>query len=228
MSPNPVAIDANVTLTGTNLDLVSSVTYNDTAVGKTRVVTSFVSQSATQLVLKVPGGASSGKLTFGVKNSTLTVKSSGLLGIIGFPPPPIVLYNDALTSAWNGWSGGWGGTKDFASTEQVKSGTKSIKIDYVSGAYGSPVQLGGGNLPLDGYTVLKVSIYGGAGSNGKNINIAFNGQGGKTVTLVEGQWNDFTIPLSQISSATTLTELWIQNANATGAFTIYVDDLGIY
>jgi hypothetical protein len=180
-------------------------------------------------VVKVPGGASSGRLTLGVKNSTLTVRPTNLVGIIGFPPPPIVIYNDAVTSSWNGWVGnGWGGTKDVGSTEQAKSGTKSVKIDYVSGAYGVPFQLGGATIALDGYSTLRVSIYGGAGSNGKTVNIGINEQDGRNVTLVEGQWNDFAIPLSQISSATTLTHLYIKNVSASGAFTIYVDDLGVY
>lgn len=229
MTPNPVAIDANVTITGTNMDLISSVIFPDTTVGKTRTVTTFVSQSATQLVVKVPGGASSGKLGFGIKNSSLTVKSAGLLGIVGYPPPAIIIYTDALSSTWNGWiGGGWGGTKDLANSEQVKSGTKSIKIAYDDSGYGVPLQLGGANIPLDGYSTLKVSIYGGAGSGGKNVNIGFNEQDGKTVALVEGQWNDFVIPLNQISSATTLTHLYIKKYSSGGAFTIYVDDLGIF
>lgn len=229
LSPNPIDINANVTITGTNLDLVASVSFSDTVAGKTRTVTTFESQSPTQIVVKVPTGSSSGKLTFGIKNSTLTVKSSALLGVNGFPPPPIILYNDALTSTWNGWiGGGWGGTKDLASTEQAKSGTKSAKIAYDASGYGVPLQLGGANIALDGYTTLKLSIYGGAGSDGKSVNIGFNEQDGKTVTLVEGQWNDFAIPLSQISTATTLTHLYIKKYSSGGAYTIYVDDLGIY
>jgi hypothetical protein len=75
---------------------------------------------------------------------------------------------------------------------------------------------------------LKVSIYGGTGSNGKSVNIGFNEVDGKTVTIVEGQWTDFTIPLSQISAISTLTHLYMKKYSATGAFTIYVDNLGIY
>jgi hypothetical protein len=215
---------ANLTITGTNLDLVSSVSF----VGVTNAVTTFVSQSPTQLVVKVPGGAITGKITLGVKNSTLSVKSGNDLSIIGSSVPPIILYDDALTSAWNGWiGGGWGGTKDLANTSPVESGSKSIRISYV-GDWGVPLQLGGANIPLGGYTSLKLSIYGGTGSNGQHVNIGFNEVDGKTVTIVEGQWTSFTIPLSQISSASTLSFLYLKKYSTNGDFTIYVDNLGIY
>ena len=103
-----------------------------------------------------------------------------------------------------------------------------MKIDYTSGAYGVPWQLGGANIGLGGYTSLKVSIYGGTGSNGKSVNVGFNEADGKTITIVEGAWTDFVIPLSQISPASTLTHLYFKNYSASGAFTIYIDDLGIY
>jgi hypothetical protein len=225
MNPNPVAPDANLTITGTNLDVVKSISFT----GVNNAVSSFVSQSATQLVVKVPAGAVSGKLTLFMINTGQSVKSANDLSIIGSSVPPIILYDEALSSAWNGWTGnGWGGTKDVASSEQARSGTKSVKISYTSGGYGVPWQLGGANINLGGYTSLKLSLYGGAGSNGKSVNIGFNEQDGKTVQLVEGQWTDFDIPLSQISAAGTLTHLYIKNFSASGDFTIYVDNIGIY
>jgi hypothetical protein len=73
-----------------------------------------------------------------------------------------------------------------------------------------------------------MSVYGGAGSNNKSVNVGFNEVDGRTITIVEGQWTDFTIPLSHISNAGTLTHLYLKNYSATGDFTIYVDNLGIY
>ncbi|MGE5522038.1 MAG: IPT/TIG domain-containing protein [Candidatus Dadabacteria bacterium] len=223
MTPNPIDTSANLTITGTNLDLVSSVGF----VGASSAVTTFVSQSATQLVVKVPGPTVTGKVTLNVKNSTLSVKSSNDLAIKGSSVPPIILYDDVLS--WNGWvGGGWGGTKDLNNTSPVKSGSKSISISYTDGGWGVPLQLGGGNYPLGGYTSLKLSIYGGAGSSGKSVNIGFNEKDGKTVTIVEGQWTDFNIPLNQISPDGTLNFLYLKNYSSSGAFTIYVDNIGIY
>lgn len=35
------------------------------------------------------------------------------------------------------------------------------------GGYGSPLQLGGANVSLTGYTTFEISIYGGLGPTGK-------------------------------------------------------------
>ncbi len=224
MTPNPVDTLADLTITGTDLDLVSSVAF----VGVPNAVTSFVSQSAAQLVVNVPGGSVTGKLTLNVKNSTLSVKSINDLAIIGSSVPPIIIYDDALTSAWNGWvGGGWGGTQDLNNTSPVQSGSKSIRISYI-GDWGVPLQLGGANISLAGYTSLKLAIYGDTGSDGQNVNIGFNETDGKTITIVEGQWTDFTIPLSEISSASTLSFLYLKKYSTNGDFTIYVDNVGIY
>lgn len=224
MSPNPVAPDANVTITGTNLDLVSSVNFT----GIPDAVTSFVSQSATQLVVKVPAASITGKLTLNVKNSTLSVKSSTDLSIIGSSVPPIIIYDDAVTAAWNGWvGGGWGGNKDYNNTSPVRSGSKSIKIDYVGG-WGAPLQLGAASINLGGYTSLKLSIYGAPGSGGKKVNVGLNNADGYTITVVEGVWTDYTIPLSSTAATTTLTDLIVKEFNGTGGFTIYVDNIGLY
>jgi primosomal replication protein N len=225
MTPAVVAVGSNLTITGTNLDVVKSVSIT----GVINPVSTFVSQSATQLVLAIPTGSLTGRIILNILNSGLTVRSAVDVSIAGSSVTPIIIYDDAITSAWNGWiGGGWGGTKDLNNTSPVRSGSKSIRIDYTSGGYGVPLQLGGANISLAGYTSLKVSIYGGTGSSGKSVNVGFNEVDGKTITIVEGQWTDFTIPLSQISSASTLSFLYFKNYSASGDFTIYVDNLGIY
>ena len=225
ISPNPIDPGTNLTITGTNLDLVTSVTFQNAA-----AVTTFISQTANQLVVKAPTGITRGKVTLGVLNSTLTVQSTDILEVVGAVPPPTIalpFYTDAVTSNWNGWiGGGWGGTSDRNNTSPVREGTKSVAINYVGG-WGSPLQLGGASVNLAPYTTFKISIYGGVGTNGKRINIGINGGDSYTITLVEGRWTDYAIPISSLTSATTLNEIWIKEYNGTGGFTIYVDALGL-
>ncbi|HET7898136.1 MAG TPA: IPT/TIG domain-containing protein, partial [Flavisolibacter sp.] len=57
-SPNPVKHASNVTITGTNLDLTKKVYIS----GVSAAITTFVSQSATQLVVTIPGTATKGKV----------------------------------------------------------------------------------------------------------------------------------------------------------------------
>ena len=229
ISPNPVAPGSNVTLTGTDLDLVTSITFENAP-----AVTEFVSQSATKIVVKAPMGITRGQLTFGVLNSTVTVKSADVLEVEGDLPPPTIaywIYNDAVTSNWSnngGWvGGGWGGTVDYNNSSPVREGFKSIKVDYVGG-YGSPLQLGGANISTVGYTTLKLSVFGAPGSEGKKVTVGLNGTNGKfTFNAIEGKWTDYAIPLTTLMDGTTLKEIWVQEFGGSGGFTIYVDAIGL-
>ncbi|RYY25828.1 MAG: hypothetical protein EOO04_11345 [Chitinophagaceae bacterium] len=228
MSPNPIDPGANLSITGTNLDLVSSVTFANAP-----AVSSFVSKSATSLVVKLPTGVARGKITLSVLNSSVKVLSDAVLEITGSAPPPAIsfpIYNDAVTSNWNGWiGGGWGGTSDRANITPVREGEKSIKIAY-DGGYGSPLQLGGASIDVKNYTVFKLSVFGAPGSEGKKINIGINGADSPyTITVVEGKWTDYEIPLSTLglSAIKPLTEIWVKESSGTGGFTVFVDAMGL-
>lgn len=226
MAPNPVEPGTNLTISGTNLNLVTGIRFENV----TSPVTNFVSQSASQIVVKIPTGIANGLVTLTVLNSSLTVQSADLLKIAGSAPPPTIafhLYNDAVVN-WNGWIGdGWGGTKDYANTTPVRVGTKSIKVVYNAGSWGSPIQLGAGTIPLTPYTMFKISVYPTAATAGMTLNVQFNGSGGYSLKLDKaGEWKDYAIPLSSITSQTTLTQLIIQDAQGVGG-TIYVDEIGL-
>lgn len=229
MDPNPVDPESDLTLTGANLNLVSSILFQNADAVKT-----FVSQSATKIVVKVPKGVTEGRITLSVLNSTLTVQSPDVLKINGAVPPPVIalpFYLDAVTSNWTntgGWTGGgWGGTANYSNTNPVREGDNSVRIDY-EGGYGSPLQLGGATIPLASYTTFKISIYGAPGSGSKTVSIALNGANNKfNATIVEGKWTDYSIPLSTLTGDDVLKEIWVQEFSGTGGFTIYVDDIGV-
>ncbi len=225
LTPNPISPGEDLTVTGTNLDLVTGISF----VGASGVVTTFISKLPTQIVVKVPAGTISGKLTFAVLNSTVTSQSAQELTStvvvegLNFP-----IYEDGMNPNWNGWvGGGWGGTKDVDNTFPVKRGSKSVKVNYV-GNWGVPFQLGGASISLTGYSKLKVSIYGGTGSSGRKVNIGINENDGMTVTVVEGKWTDFTVKISDLGNPAKLTAIYIKEySNSPGDYTIYLDDIGL-
>ena len=225
MTPNPVDPAANLTITGTNLDLVTSVTFQNAP-----AVTTFVSKTATQIVVKVPMGVTRGKITLGVLNSSLTVQSNEVLEITGAAPPPTIalpIYNDAVTSNWNGWVGnGWGGNKDYNNTAPVREGTKSVKIEY-TGGYGSPLQLGGGNLSTTGYTTFKISLYGGPGTTGKKVALGINGSDAQIINLVEGKWTDYEFQISSLTTTGKITEILVKEYTGNAGYTVYADAIGL-
>jgi len=229
MSPNPVAIGDNLTITGTNLDAVSSIAFT----GVTTAVTTFVSQSATQLVVKVPVGSLKGKMTFNVKNSTLTAQSAADLQIVGSTVAPIIVYDNSLSANWDKW-GGWGTTtQELDNTEHPQSGTTAIKVTY-SDAYGAlqfhPKATFA--FPPAGYTKLKISVYGGAGTTAtsklaiymKDATDPTDAQK-KAITIVPGAYTTFEINLSDFSNnPAKVNEFVIQNYGTANA-TFYIDDI---
>ncbi|MGY8916234.1 MAG: hypothetical protein ACKVJF_14275, partial [Flavobacteriales bacterium] len=76
-------------------------------------------------------------------------------------------------------------------------------------------------------SAVKVSIYGGEGINDVKIVLNGNDGVGKVITIEEGVWNDFTIPLSELGSPAVLTEFWVQEFSGTVPAVVYIDDLGL-
>src|SRR5690606_12067762 len=76
MDPTSIKHTENVTITGTDLDLVTSVIF-----AGDKTVTAFSSQSETELVVEVPVGALNGKLTL-TQESPVDVVTDSELTII--------------------------------------------------------------------------------------------------------------------------------------------------
>lgn len=203
-----------LTLTGTNLDLVAKIAFPTVSAP----VTSFVSQSASQIQVIVPVGTQGGTLV--------------MTTIHGFSVPITVPFGNQLTlatpifdevnhglSAW----GGWGGVvTDVANTEQARVGTKAVKVTY-GGNWGGGAQFGGGSVSTSGSTYYAFSIYGGSGTNGKNINVNVAGTQVQ-IPVIEGAWKDVKILLSAFGSPATVSEVWFQDTGWSGV--VYIDQIG--
>lgn len=234
MAPTPVDPGGELTITGTNLDLVTGIRFPEV----TAAVTSFVSQSATQIKVMVPAGAAKGKLTFTVRNTTLTSQSAQEIQITGGAaeiPFKVTVFGDGFDANWEAW-GGWGtATQDFNNTEQVKSGSKAIKATF-SDAYGALQLHPKTNFAVPGiYSTIRLSIYGGNNATAtsrvaiylKDATDPTDAQKVK-LTLVPGRYTTFEIPLSSFTNnPAKINEFVIQNYG-TANMTIYVDEVGFY
>jgi len=221
LSPVPVDHGGNLTITGANLNLVTGVLFK----GNTTPVTTFVSQSATQIVLKVPTVANKGKITLTVLHSLLTVDSDVSVLFIGdlpdLAPLAYAFYEDDFLHNWQDW--GWGRTADYKNTDNVRDGVASIKLTYTGGWSG--MKFANSSVSTAGYTELAFSIFGTAGTDGKVIHVQPSGGTNLTITIQEGKWVEFKMPLSTFGSPATITDLMFQNETWTG--TVYVDHVGL-
>ena len=223
LNPNPVEREKNLTINGTDLDLVKGVMFK----GKAIADTVFISRSATQLVIKVPKEADRGKIEL-IAFSGLKVESADELKLVGDLPAlddfAHAIYTDGLQNGFQDWS--WA-TRDFNSTGKVRQGTNSIKVIYGGGGY-EGLTFHNDNGPATGnFSKLEFSAFGDAGTGGKKINIIINGNWGAQyqVTLVEGEWRTFSFNLADIGNPNPLKEVIIQSAGWTG--NIYVDHVGL-
>lgn len=222
--PGEVASGDEVTITGTNLDLVASLSLS--GVEDAVEVTSFVSQSPTQLVFVVPDGAAAGAIGY----ETVHGHTAGLgiaLLMPGDGPAPliVVFYDDEVKSGF----GQWGENTVWNSTEQVRTGSSSIKGTYGGGNWGIVAQFGGATASTEGTTMFLFSVFGGEGTHGKMLQLLVKADGNentKQVEISEGAWTDFEIPLSELGNPNTITEFFFQNADFASS-SIYIDHVGL-
>jgi len=224
LSPNPIDPNTNLTITGTNLDLVTGISF----VGITNPITTFVSQSATQIVVKVPFGSLKGKLGLSFVNCSYQAESGQTLDVIGLPPLAdfaFPIYTDGVNSGYGDWS--WA-ARDMASTQIVRQGTTSIKATYGGNSYeGIRFHNDNGPADLSAYTKLEFSIFGTAGTGGKIMNVVINEQWGApvTVTIVEGGWTTYSINISALPNPSPLKDVILQSAGWTGV--VHIDHVGL-
>lgn len=226
VTPTPaVPGQDNITIAGTALDLVAQLMLPG---GITVPSASFISQSETEIVMLFPEDAKSGVVNYrtihGYENAlgvAVIIPSAGL------PPLLVSLYEESLSSLME-QGGGWNSSTDFASTENAREGSYSMKVTY-AGNWGGGGQGGTWNtapISVAGTEVFAFSVYGGSGTDGKqlNVNVKSSGDNIKTVTIKEGEWTDFEIPLTELGNMASVTEFWFQNHEWLG--TIYIDRVG--
>ena len=192
-----------ITIDGTTFNGLTGVSFGT-------VPGTVLTSSPTEITVKVPTGVTYGPIlvttaaTKGGGVGTGPLLTSGTsefaAGSASHQANAIFGFNTAIfeDAAENGWQiqGGWDGSPYTIDTKTVRRGTSSISYTYPGGYVGFIINAGSGNS-VDAKTALKFSIYGGPGTNGKNIrlDLNYNFNTSVQITLSEGKWVDYIIPL---------------------------------
>ncbi|WP_116108935.1 IPT/TIG domain-containing protein [Lewinella sp. IMCC34191] len=228
LSPTPVPVGEELTITGSDLDLVASLVFP----GVADPITEFVSQSATEIKVIVPEGAISGFMKF-ITIHDYVVNLATELELPGEGPPPLLLtvFDDNFQNGWENW--GWVQV-DGPSDEQVFDGSSSLKLLFNSGGDAwEGLQIGNGTpVDVSGYTNLVFYLYGGPGSNDSQVMLKVNDAGndpGATINVVEGEWTEYSFPVSDLNAASGTDNTWsmiiLQEFDQAGG-DVYVDYVG--
>ncbi|WP_069658944.1 IPT/TIG domain-containing protein [Arcticibacter eurypsychrophilus] len=213
----PLAAGAGdvVTITGSVFNSVTAVRFDTTPA---EIIGTPTNQ---QIQVRVPAGVVQSYIY--VTTPGGTTRSAGSFGFKS------LVYDDAFTAGWGSYFG-YNSTRDLANTEHPKRGNVAIKTTF-SDAYGA-FQVGYNGATLDvkkaGLTSIKFSVYGGASTTGKSVQVVINGSYGSAVVvpLTSGSYTDYTIPLKSLGDPATISEIVIQSAGGNVPSTIYIDDIG--
>jgi hypothetical protein len=209
---NPAAGNGGdeITIQGDYFKGVSEVRFDNT-------VATIVSNTQTEIKVKVPAGAAYGYVY--VTTPIGTVKSENSFGLRTF------IFDDGLGTGWSNTS--YSSTYDMNQTVIVRRGTKAIGHKYSVG-FGAARFRSLPSFKTAGYTTLKISIYGGPGTEGKKVRISLTpAKSTYTLLLSEGVWTDYQIPLINLGSPTTIDYITFQEFSGL-ASQIYIDDVGFY
>jgi hypothetical protein len=209
-NPPAGAAGDQVTIVGNYFKGATSVTING-------VAATIVSNTQTEIKVTVPTGVSYGAVAVTTPVGTVIAdKTFGLKHVI---------YDDALRGGWTNTS--YSATWDMLYTTIVRRGTYSIAHKFTVG-FGAARFRCVPTFSTTGYTTLKISIYGGAGTAGKKVRISLTpAKLTYDLVLTEGSWTDYQIPLINIGSPTTIDYITFQEFSGL-ASQIYIDDVGFY
>jgi len=199
-----------VTIKGNYFKGLTGVTMNG-------VAADIVSSTQTEIKLKVPTGVTYGQIAVTTPIGTATAtKTFGLKHVI---------FDDALRGGWTNTS--YSSTWDMAQSVIVRRGPIAIGHKYSVG-FGAARFRCVPTFSTTGYTVLKISIYGGPGTAGKKVRISLTpAKSTYDLILTEGVWTDYQIPLTNLGSPTVIDYITFQEFSGI-ASQIYIDDIGFY
>jgi hypothetical protein len=224
-SPAVPGVD-NLTITGTDLDLVASLVLP--GVGET---SNFISRSETEIVLALPAEATQGAIGY------VTIHGyEGPLGVIiklpptgNYPTLDYYIYNEGLQNGWEAW-GGWGHvSQDYMNDENPLVGDLAIKTVF-NDAYGAmQIHNSGAANVFDGFNYLVFYVY----VEGEDSDIIVqidNNADFYPPSFTGDKYHQIVVPLADLAGAGSVSELRIKNNNSdasTNNTTVFIDEIGL-
>lgn len=212
-SPAAGGPNDEVTIKGDYFKGVTEVRFDN-------AVATIVSSSQTEVKVKVPAGVNAGYIY--VTTPVGTAKSTNPFGL------KVVIFDDALGTVGTVWSNtSYSSTWDMNQSAIVRRGTKAIEHNFSVG-FGACRFRSIPTFKTAGYTMLKISIYGGPGTAGKKVRISLTpAKSTYELILTEGVWTDYVVPLVNLGSPTDIDYITFQEFSGIVS-KIYIDDVGFY
>ena len=212
-NPTAGAPSDEITIKGDYFKGVTEVRFDN-------AVATIVSSSQTEIKVKIPAGITSGYIY--ATTPVGTAKSANPFGI------RTVIFDDALGTVGTVWSNtSYSATWDMDQNVIVRRGTKAIGHKFTVG-FGACRFRSIPSFAVGTHTMLKISIYGGPGTAGKKVRISLTpAKSTYDLTLAEGVWTDFFVPLVNLGNPTTIDYITFQEFSGL-ASQIYIDDVGFY
>jgi Secretion system C-terminal sorting domain len=136
------------------------------------------------------------------------------------PPPSgggtTTIYGDALASDWADWS--WSSTRDFNNTNQIKSGSKSLRVNYTS-TYGGLVLRKGTGVSASNLTDIRFWVYANSARTLTFYTSSQDGSGNSpsiSFTTTANAWKEIVITKAQLGNPSTIKKITFQAGNFTG------------
>jgi hypothetical protein len=208
--PTDFITGTTVTITGSNLDDVSSVVLDGTT-----DAAAIVSKTRGQLVITMPATTLNRGFLKVTNVSGFVVATQEMVNVA----KASIVFDEALQNGFQDW--GWGGTYT-ASTEDKITGLKSFKGAYdPAGSWGG-IQLGGGLINL---TTEKYFTFWAKGADvDKNVDVNLNWANAKKITVPANKWTYFKYNLATDFPGTTSVNTVVFQINDAGK-TIYFDNI---
>lgn len=212
---NPAAGGPNdeITIKGDYFKGVTEVRFDNT-------VATIISSTQTEIKVKIPAGVTSGYVY--ATTPVGTAKSATPFGL------RTIIFDDALGTVGTVWSNtSYSSTWDMTQSVITRRGAIAIGHKYSVG-FGACRFRSIPSFAIGTHTMLKISIYGGAGTAGKKVRISLTpAKSTYDLVLTEGVWTDYVIPLINLGNPTTIDYITFQEFSGF-AGQIYIDDVGFY